>query len=189
MNEDRFGGGRPRPTGPPGGPGGFDRPRFPRAPGPPAGTSLPPAQPHTVRLREGDREIEVSGSAAFVRQTIDDLPTILARLRGDTPPRPAAISMPSAPRERVPAVPDVPAAAPRPDARRATNGSAPAAPDDLEADILDVLRTEGPLAVVDIRRQLDGDVSGQMVRRILERSSAVSASADKPAKYRLRGRR
>jgi hypothetical protein len=50
-----------------------------------------------VRLRDGDREIEVSGSAVFIRQVLDDLPALWARLRGETAPRPAAIRMPQPP--------------------------------------------------------------------------------------------
>ena len=33
---------------------------------------------HSLRLRDGEREIEVSGSAAFVRQVLDDLPAMWA---------------------------------------------------------------------------------------------------------------
>lgn len=54
---------------------------------------------HTLRLRDGDREIEVSGSAAFIRQMLDDIPALWARLEGATPPQPASIRMPDPPRE------------------------------------------------------------------------------------------
>ncbi len=127
MADDRFNA-RPRPGGPggpgnfgaPGGPGGdrggfggpggdrggFDRPRFPRPAGPPpAGSGALGGPLHSVRLKNGDLEIEVSGSAAFVRQTIDDLPIVLAKLRGEIPPRPAAISMPTAPAHEPASVP------------------------------------------------------------------------------------
>src|SRR5438270_4670646 len=85
----QFGGDRPQ--------FGGDRPQFsgPRPPFRPA--QFEPAQAtHTLRLRDGDREIEVSGSAPFVRQVLDDLPALLAKLRSDASPRPAAIRMPSA---------------------------------------------------------------------------------------------
>ena len=52
---------------------------------------------HTVRLQDGERSLEVTGSPAFVRQVLDDLPVLWARLRGETPPRPAAIRMPVPP--------------------------------------------------------------------------------------------
>lgn len=55
-----------------------------------------PALPHTVRLRDGDRELEVSGAPAFVRQILDDLPALLGRLRGEAAGR-TAISMPPPP--------------------------------------------------------------------------------------------
>jgi hypothetical protein len=70
---------------------------------------MPPAEPtQTVRLREGDREAEISGSAAFVRQALDDLPSLFARLRGEAPAptRPSSISMPPPPRAAVPHVED-----------------------------------------------------------------------------------
>ena len=56
-----------------------------------------PAAPmsHSLRLRDGDREIEVSGSAAFVRQVLDDLPAMWARLHGEGSSRPARIDLPS----------------------------------------------------------------------------------------------
>ena len=56
-----------------------------------------PAAPmsHSLRLRDGDREIEVSGSAAFVRQVLDDLPAMWARLHGEGSARPARIDLPA----------------------------------------------------------------------------------------------
>jgi len=54
---------------------------------------------HTLRLRDGDREIEVSGSAAFIRQMLDDIPALWARLEGANPPQAASIRMPEPPRE------------------------------------------------------------------------------------------
>jgi hypothetical protein len=54
---------------------------------------------HTLRLRDGEREIEVSGSAAFIRQMLDDIPALWARLEGAVPPQPASIRMPEPPRD------------------------------------------------------------------------------------------
>ena len=56
---------------------------------------MPPPE-HIVRLRDGDREIEVSGNPAFVRQVLDDLPILMARLRGEAAGR-STISMPAPP--------------------------------------------------------------------------------------------
>jgi len=81
---------RPDDRGRPGPPG----PR-PFRPGP--RPDFGPPLVHTLRLREGEREIEMTGTAAFIRQMLDDIPGLLARLRGETPPRPAAIRMPSPP--------------------------------------------------------------------------------------------
>lgn len=79
-----------------------DRGRPPVGPGPrpfrPAPrTDVPPPPPHTLRLRDGDREIEVSGSAAFIRQVMDEIPDLWARLHGQRPAQPAAIRMPPPP--------------------------------------------------------------------------------------------
>lgn len=52
---------------------------------------------HTVRVRDGEREIEVSGSAVFVRQVLDDLHNVWAQLKGEPPARPASIRMPEPP--------------------------------------------------------------------------------------------
>src|ERR1700687_5093667 len=56
-----------------------------------------PAAPiaHSLRLRDGDREIEVSGSAAFVRQVLDDLPAMWARPHGEGSTRAARIDLPA----------------------------------------------------------------------------------------------
>src|SRR5207244_12970592 len=66
----------------------FSGPRPFRPPG-----RLEPAPPmvHTVRLRDGERELEVSGSAVFVRQLLDDLASLWPRLHGEGPARPAHI--------------------------------------------------------------------------------------------------
>lgn len=55
---------------------------------------------HTLRLRDGDREIEVSGSAGFIRQVMDDIPDLWSRLHGQRPAQPAAIRMPRPPAEQ-----------------------------------------------------------------------------------------
>ena len=55
-------------------------------------------------MRDGDREIEVSGSPAFIRQVIDDIPDLWARLHGERPAQPSAIRMPRPPGDsRLPA--------------------------------------------------------------------------------------
>lgn len=54
----------------------------------------PPPQ-HSVRIRDGGREIEVTGSAGFVRQVLDDLHNIWAQLSGEGPRQPASIRMPA----------------------------------------------------------------------------------------------
>lgn len=55
------------------------------------------ALPHTLRLRDGERELEVSGSAGFIRQVIDDIPDLWSRMHGQRPAQPAAIRMPRPP--------------------------------------------------------------------------------------------
>jgi len=186
---------------------------YPRPPyRPPVPTPRPNSEPaptsSSVRLKDGEREIEVSGTPIFVRQVLDDLPTLLARLRGETPPTPAAIRMPA------PSVPQPPAAhrsAPEvrstaPEVRAPEPEAPPVAPDlpisasptgkavgdndgiSLEEQVLAALRgAEHPLPVVGIRDRLGPGVSGQQVRRILERAgSKVVASGDRPIRYRLR---
>ena len=58
----------------------------------------------------------------------------------------------------------------------------------LEARVLAALRgAPHPLAVVGIRDRLGPGISGQQVRRILERAgSKVVASDERPIRYRLR---
>src|SRR5579864_5250746 len=73
----------------------FQSPRPPFRPGPRPDQAPPPL--HSVRLRDGEREIEVSGSPAFVRQVLDDLQSIWAQLRGEPPRQPASIRMPAPP--------------------------------------------------------------------------------------------
>ena len=110
----------PRPGGAPGPrPGGFQPPRpggFTPGPRPggftPAPTPFTPSRPAggdetlSVRLREGDREVEISGSPAVCRQLLEDLPALFGRLRGERtrvpaitlpPPSPAAASTVAAP--------------------------------------------------------------------------------------------
>jgi hypothetical protein len=188
----------------------------------PRPNSEPAPTSSSVRLKDGEREIEVSGTPIFVRQALDDLPTLLARLRGETPPTPAAIRMPapsagqppaahpSAPAVHAP-VPEVHAPvpevhAPVPEVRTPAPEVPPAAPEipiaaapagetdsdgdevSLEKQVLAALRGAAhPLPVVGIRDRLGPGVSGQQVRRILERAGAkVVASGDRPIRYRLR---
>ena len=157
-----------------------------------------PAAPlaHSLRLRDGEREIEVSGSAVFVRQVLDDLPAMWARLHGDGPARPARIDLPShvaheellAPETA--AVPEAVAAAPpAPRAVRATaNGKHTAERGTPDDKVIAVLRASSrPLAVAAIRKRLGGTFTPQQVRRILERNAPkVSVTDDRPATYRLR---
>ena len=157
-----------------------DRPPF-GTPRPPfRQPSFEPQAPHTLRLRDGEREIEVTGTAVFVRQVLDDLPALIAKLRGDSPLRPAAIRMPAA---EEPAPADVlvrPPEAPRPPER---NGS-------IEERVLAVLReARKPMAVAAIRKRLGPQVTPQQVRRVLERAGErVAVSGQRPATYRLTDR-
>ena len=162
-------------------------PRPPYRPPAPAGrpSPEPAATTSSVRLKDGEREIEVSGTPIFVRQVLDDLPTLLARLRGETPPTPAAIRMPAPPASAPAAVaPLPPPAVPADAAAPGADGSG----DLLEARVLAALRgAPHPLAVVGIRDRLGPGISGQQVRRILERAgSKVVASDERPIRYRLR---
>jgi hypothetical protein len=194
-----FGGPRRSFGGPPG--GGHGGP--PRDAGRPPFVPRPaPAPAHSVRLREGDREVEVSGSPEFVRHTLDDLPNLLARLRGETvaPGRPASISMPPPPPlhgvdphaddepdedDEEPEDEPPPRKAPRANGRvrHAGNGKG-----SLEDRVFDVLaRADHPLSVATIRQQLGGVESGQQIRRILERASdRVYSTDERPAAYALR---
>jgi hypothetical protein len=163
---------------------------------------------HVVRLRDGDREIEVSGNPAFVRQVLDDLPALMARLRGEGAGR-TTISMP-APPAPVAVTPDSTAAvigdelasadtvvAGRPGrvargnrngAHKQLGGDAASALN-LQERVFGVLRSsDRPLAIAAIRQRLDGpEATGQQVRRLLERAGPrVTVSADRPATYSLR---
>lgn len=166
---------------------GADRPGFGAGPRPfaprPAtrGGDLPPA-PHSIRIRNGDREVEVSGAPAFVRQVLDDLPTLMGRLTGEVPAR-SAVSLPPSP---PPAAANghaeaAPAAKPARTARAAS-------PAEVEELVFDVLRAaDAPLAVAAIRKRLPATVTGQQVRRILERADdRVRATGERPATYSLR---
>jgi hypothetical protein len=140
-----------------------------------------------VRLRDGDREVEVSGSAGFVRQILDDLPALLARLRQEPAARHPAISMPPPPAApSPPAEVSGPAPADTETLMPAANGHAPG--DDLTARVLGILRRAGrPIGIAEIRRRLPEDISGQQVRRVLERASdQVVNTGGRPAEYRLR---
>ena len=154
-----------------------------------------PAAPmsHSLRLRDGDREIEVSGSAAFVRQVLDDLPAMWTRLHGEGSTRPARIDLPARSEAPVAEQPHrVPESAPEPTRTAApvviSNGkhtSARSTPDDK---VLAVLKeSTRPLAVAAIRKRLGGSFTPQQVRRILERNAPkVSVTDERPATYRLR---
>lgn len=163
-----------------------------------------PAPDHRVRLRDGEREIDVSGNPAFVRQVLDDLPALMARLRGEAAGR-TTISMPPPPaREAAPVVEHEEAPAPAAEEPPATaangrNGSRTRTrhgagavttdgTDDLERQVFDVLRgSKRPLAISAIRERLEGQPTGQEVRRLLERAGdRVNRSTDRPATYSLR---
>jgi hypothetical protein len=165
-----------------------------------------PAAPmaHSLRLRDGEREIEVSGSAAFVRQVLDDLPAMWARLHGEGAARPGRIDLPAPRQQDRPAAATIVAsqsAAPEPADVRAdepvSNGrhAAPASNGKRAADrgtpddkVLAVLKgSTRPLAVAAIRKRLGGSFTPQQVRRILERNGPkVAVTDDRPATYRLR---
>ena len=144
-----------------------------------------------MRLRDGDREIELSGSAPFVRQLLDDLPALLGRLRSEPPSRPSSISMPPPPAP-IPAaaapspVPERAAAAVEAPVEPASNGHSPTDP--LTRQVLAVMRKAGhPVSIAEIRNRLSDPVSGQQVRRVLERASEkVVNTGGRPAEYRLR---
>jgi hypothetical protein len=154
-----------------------------------------PAAPmsHSLRLRDGDREIEVSGSAAFVRQVLDDLPAMWTRLHGEGSTRPARIDLPARSEAPVAEQPHrVPESAPEPTRTAGpavvSNGkhtSTRSTPDDK---VLAVLKeSTRPLAVAAIRKRLGGSFTPQQVRRILERNAPkVSVTDERPATYRLR---
>src|SRR3989442_2114016 len=167
MPDDRSDRSRPR--------SGDFRPTFagPR-PFRPPGRVEPPSMPvtHSVRLREGDRELEVSGSAAFVRQVLDDLHLLWPRLRGEPPGRPQHISMPPPPprEEAAPAKPEI------------------AVVPTLDDRVISVLREASrPLAVAAIRKRIGESTTPQQVRRVLERNSdRLTVAGTRPATYRLR---
>jgi hypothetical protein len=190
---------------------GFSGPRPPfnndsRPPFRPAPRVEVPAAPmaHSLRLRDGEREIEVSGSAAFVRQVLDDLPAMWARLHGEGAARPGRIDLPAPrPQERPaavtaiashaasPAPVDEPAAEPVSNGRHAapaSNGKRAAERGTPDDKVLAVLKgSTRPLAVAAIRKRLGGSFTPQQVRRILERNGPkVAVTDDRPATYRLR---
>jgi hypothetical protein len=151
----------------------------------------------SFRLRDGDREVEVSGSTGFVRQVLDELPVLIARLRSETAPTPASIRMPSPPpAQPVLEPPGGPlrepatrvAAEPESDDRKPLAAGNGRGARSLEERVLATLRGAAhPLPVAEIRGRLGSDVSGQQVRRVLERAAGqVVATADRPIRYRLR---
>ena len=153
-----------------------------------------PAAPisHSLRLRDGDREIEVSGSAAFVRQVLDDLPAMWTRLHGEGSTRPARIDLPA---RSEAALADhriaCPRARPSPPGRRRrllSNGKHTTTRSTPDDKVLAVLKdSTRPLAVAAIRKRLGGSFTPQQVRRILERNAPkVSVTDERPATYRLR---
>jgi hypothetical protein len=155
-----------------------------------------PAAPmsHSLRLRDGDREIEVSGSAAFVRQVLDDLPAMWTRLHGEGSTRPARIDLPARSEAPAPVAVEqptrVPESAPEP-ARApaaASNGKHTTTRSTPDDKVLAVLKeSTRPLAVAAIRKRLGGTFTPQQVRRILERNAPkVSVTDERPATYRLR---
>lgn len=142
---------------------------------------------HSLRLRDGDREIEVSGGPAFVRQVLDDLPTLLARLRGEAASR-SSLAMPPPPSRPAPPIEQpVPAASPG-NGRAAPGQPNAAAHELLEQRIFSLLgASSGPLPVAAIRAQLGDAVTGQQLRRVLERAhDKVIASQERPVTYTLR---
>jgi hypothetical protein len=157
---------------------------------------------HSLRLRDGEREIEVSGSAAFVRQVLDDLPAMWARLHDGGSPRQGRIDLPSPrPQDRPEATAAPPRAASEPvdtpvdqpvsNGRHpapTTDGKRPAERGTPDDKVLAVLKSSTrPLAVAAIRKRLGGSFTPQQVRRILERNAPkVSVTDDRPATYRLR---
>jgi transglutaminase-like putative cysteine protease len=158
-----------------------------------------PAAPmsHSLRLRDGEREIEVSGSAAFVRQVLDDLPAMWTRLHGEGSTRPARIDLPAHAEAPAPALPEhvnrVPESAPEPArtvaaAPASSNGKHTTTRSTPDDKVLAVLKdSTRPLAVAAIRKRLGGSFTPQQVRRILERNAPkVSVTDERPATYRLR---
>ena len=150
----------------------------------------------------------MTGSPIFIRQTLDDLPSLFAKLTGTPVPTPASISIPANPARTPPTVVEAPAVValpayepqtrspraerhthPKRDTGATPNPAAEFTKDtgSLEDAVFAVLqRSKRPLKVVELRAQLDGNVTGQQLRRILERSDRVVSNGDKPTAYRLR---
>ena len=93
-------------------------------------------------------------------------------------PAPAPVAE-AAPAAAVP-VDEAPAAQP------ASNGKAPVDP--LTRQVLGIMRKSSrPMGIAEIRKRLPDTVSGQQVRRVLERASEqVVNTGGRPAEYRLR---
>jgi len=186
----------------------FTDSRPPFRPAPRVEVPAPPMA-HSLRLRDGEREIEVSGSAAFVRQVLDDLPAMWTRLHGEGTTRPGRIDLP-APRQAERAVPEeaptavavaaepvvapavvVPVVEPVSNGKHpvaVANGKRPAERGTPDDKVLAVLKSSTrPLAVAAIRKRLGSTFTPQQVRRILERNAPkVTVTDDRPATYRLR---
>jgi hypothetical protein len=155
---------------------------------------------HSLRLRDGEREIEVSGSAAFVRQVLDDLPAMWGRLHGEGSTRPARIDLPARAEAAAVATPEPanhhaaedvapePVKSAAPAAAVASNGKHTTTRSTPDDKVLAVLKdSTRPLAVAAIRKRLGGSFTPQQVRRILERNAPkVSVTDERPATYRLR---
>ena len=156
---------------------------------------------HSLRLRDGDREIEVSGSAAFVRQVLDDLPAMWARLHGEGSTRPGRIDLPAHATAGAAAAPErsrrrwTACRRARPSRNRrqrhpaaASNGKHTTTRSTPDDKVLAVLKeSTRPLAVAAIRKRLGGSFTPQQVRRILERNAPkVTVTDERPATYRLR---
>jgi hypothetical protein len=189
-----------------------------------------------VRLRDGDREVELHGPLPVCRQLLDELPQLWSRLRPQAGSPGAqglpSIALPAAPRNvEPPPAPHAEPPAPRPERvtavaarqeaaeprrhnrheknatrqQRETSGSrragavsrasaepVSAAPSNgtatpLVNEVLAVLRrAERPIGIAEIRSRLGEDISGQAVRRILERTQGVTNVGGRPAAYRLR---
>jgi hypothetical protein len=147
---------------------------------------------HSVRVRDGERELEVHGTNGFCRQVLDELPVLMARLRGEgAASSRSSIALP-APQ---PAAEASPLEAAAPEAAPPANGNGHAAPgragahapDALDDQVIAVLRAaKRPLGITDIRAKLGREVSGQSLRRTLERDDRVVSMGGKPAAYSLR---
>lgn len=200
-HQDRF---TPRPGGGPSARPGF-APRAGSGPARAPFTPRPAPDTVTIKLRDGDREVELTGSLAACRQLLDELPGLWSRLRphGSAPGAvQPSIALPTLP-PPAPAIESAPGPQPvataareghRRDrhsgerAARAHNGQASnGAAASLDEQVVAILRAaRRPVGIAEIRARLSEDVSGQAVRRILERTAGVANVGGRPAAYRLR---